>query len=151
MLRFRRPAAALLLCAFTAACSTASKDIAPVYVSPIQYQAYDCEQLIAEIQRIHGRASQLGGRLDEAASNDKAIVAGSLLLWPVLFALGGTKQQEAEYARLRGEHDAATQAAIQKKCQGVVAAPTAPATPAAEATRASGDATGRPSDDTARK
>ncbi len=148
MLRYRRSAAVLLLCAFTAACSTASKDIAPVYVSPIQYQAYDCDQLIAEIQRIHGRASQLGGRLDEAASNDKAIVAGSLLLWPVLFALGGTKQQEAEYARLRGEHDAATQMAIQKKCQGAVAAPAAQP---AEAPRASGDSTGRPSDDTARK
>ena len=148
MLRYRRSAAALLLCAFTAACSTASKDIAPAYVSPIQYQTYDCDQLIAEIQRIHGRASQLGGRLDEAASNDKAIVAGSLFLWPVLFALGGTKQQEAEYARLRGEHDAATQMSIQKKCQGAIASPSAQP---AEALRAASDSTGRPSDDTARK
>jgi hypothetical protein len=126
-MNFRRLGGALVACAMTAACSTASKDIAPVYVSPIQYQPYDCDQLIAEIQRIHGRASQLGGRLDEAASNDKALVAGSLFLWPVLFALGGTKQQEAEYARLRGEHDAAIQTAIQKKCQGISAAMAAPA------------------------
>ncbi len=124
----RRSTPVLLLCLLMAACSTASRDIAPSYVSPLQYQSYDCDQLAAEIQRIHGRASQLGGRLDEAAGNDKALIAGSLLFWPVLFALGGTKQQEAEYARLRGEHDAAVQMAIQKKCQALIA-PAVTATP----------------------
>jgi hypothetical protein len=37
-----------------------------------------------------------------------------------LFALGGTKQQEAEYARLTGEYDALQQAVVAKKCPGVV-------------------------------
>ncbi|MBO9680927.1 MAG: hypothetical protein J7556_22095 [Acidovorax sp.] len=98
-------------------CSTASKDIAPTYVSPMQYSSFDCQQIEAENQRLVNRVSQLGGRLDEAASNDKAIgVAGAILFWPALFALGGTKNQEAEYARLRGEHDALQQASIQKKC-----------------------------------
>lgn len=98
-------------------CSTASKDIAPAYVSPIQYHSFDCEQIAAENQRLNGRVAQLGGRLDEAASNDKAIgVVGAVLFWPALFALGGTKGQEAEYARLRGEHDALQQASIHKKC-----------------------------------
>lgn len=98
-------------------CSTASKDIAPAYVSPIQYQSFDCSQIASENQRLVGRVSQLGGRLDEAAANDKAIgVVGAVLFWPALFALGGTKGQEAEYARLRGEHDALQQASIHKKC-----------------------------------
>ena len=67
------------------------------------------------------RAGQLAGRLDEAASNDKALVGiGMILFWPALFALGGTKQQEAEYARLKGEHDALSQAAINHKCRGAV-------------------------------
>lgn len=100
-----------------AGCATASKDIAPAYASPMQYQSYDCQQITAENDRLAVRVSQLGGRLDEAASNDKAIgVVGALLFWPALFALGGTKGQEAEYARIRGEHDALQQAAIQKKC-----------------------------------
>ena len=43
-----------------------------------------------------------------------------LLFWPALFALGGTKQQEAEYARLKGEYDALQQAAIVKKCPGAI-------------------------------
>jgi hypothetical protein len=104
-----------------AGCATASKDIASTYVSPMQYHSYDCNQIAAEVARIQVRVSQLGGRLDEAASNDKALMGvGLVLFWPALFALGGTKQQEAEYAHLKGEYDALQQAAIQKKCAYIV-------------------------------
>ncbi|MDM8545703.1 hypothetical protein QUF61_04330 [Candidatus Venteria ishoeyi] len=105
-----------------AGCATASKDVATAYVSPIQYQSYNCKQLASENQRIQVRVSQLAGRLDEAAENDKAIAGiGAVLFWPALFALGGTKEQEAEYARLKGEHDAVQQSVIIKKCSGAVA------------------------------
>jgi hypothetical protein len=68
---------------------------------------------------------QLGGRLDTAASNDKAIAGvGMILFWPALFALGGTKQQEADYSRLRGEYDAVQQSAVLRKCPGIVTAST---------------------------
>lgn len=98
-------------------CATSSKDISASYASPLQYQSYDCQQLTAESQRVHARANQLSGRLDSAATNDKWIVAaGVLLAWPILFAVGGTKEQEAEYARLKGEHDAIMQSATLKKC-----------------------------------
>lgn len=98
-------------------CATSSKDIASTYVSPIQYANYDCNQLTAEMQRIRGRVNQLAGRLDEASNNDKLIMgAGLLVFWPVLFALGGTKAQEQEYSRLKGEYDAVNQAAIERKC-----------------------------------
>lgn len=98
-------------------CSTASKDITANYVSPMQYQSYDCEQLASETQRIQTRVTEVGGHLDKAASNDQAIAGvGIILFWPALFALGGTKQQEAEYGRLKGEYDAIQQAAIAKKC-----------------------------------
>lgn len=110
--------AAVLVCSlFISACSTASKDITATYTSPMQYQGHDCAQLAGENQRLQARIGQLGGRLDEAASNDKAIMGvGMILFWPALFALGGTKGQEAEYARIKGEHDAIQQAAIAKKC-----------------------------------
>lgn len=104
-------------------CATSSKDIAATYTAPLQYQGYDCAQLGSEAQRIHARVNQLAGRLDEAANNDKAIMGvGLILFWPALFALGGTKQQEAEYARLKGEYDAIQQTMIAKQC-------TPPATP----------------------
>ncbi len=119
----KRPIAAVLSAVVAlSGCATASKDIAANYTSPMQYQSYDCDQITGEAQRIQVRVSQLSGRLDEAASNDKALVGvGIVLFWPALFALGGTKQQEAEYARLKGEYDAIQQAAIAKKCSGAVA------------------------------
>ena len=113
----------------TTGCATSSANIAASYPTPIQYQGYDCAQLTAEAQRIHGRVNQLAGRLDEAANNDKVIMGvGMVLFWPALFALGGTKQQEADYARLKGEYDALQQAMITKKCDQP--APQALATPA---------------------
>lgn len=114
-------ASALSLAISLAGCATASKDIATNYVSPLQFQAYDCGQLTFELQRIKSKVNQLGGRLDEAASNDKSIAGvGMILFWPALFALGGTKQQEAEYSRLKGEYDAVEQSAVVKKCSGTV-------------------------------
>jgi hypothetical protein len=115
-------------------CSTSSKDIAPMYVSPLQYQAYTCEQLGAEGARIQTRVQQLGGRLDEAASNDKALTTvGIVLFFPTLFFLGGTKQQEAEYGRLKGEYEAIQQTAVQKNCAGLVAPTQQAGQPAAPA------------------
>lgn len=106
-----------LSCLLFVGCSTASKDITPVYVSPMIYKDYTCEQLSAENQRINTRVTEVGGRLDQAAANDKAITGvGAIIFWPALFALGGTKEKEAEYARLKGEYDAVNQAAVTKEC-----------------------------------
>jgi hypothetical protein len=117
-------------------CATASQDVATLSVSPLQYQAYDCDQLGAESARLAGRVQQLGGRLDEAATHDKQIAGvGMILFWPALFALGGTKQQEAEYGRLKGEAEAVQQAAVAKKCAMVV--PPAPIKSATVPTKAS--------------
>jgi hypothetical protein len=100
-------------------CATAGKDVAATYVSPMQFSNYDCEQLRQEMLRVQGRANQLSGRLDQAATNDKAIlIGGGLLFWPALFALGGTSQQEAELSRLKGEYDALQSAGTMKKCTG---------------------------------
>ena len=112
-------------------CATSAGNIAAGYTSPMQYQSYDCPQLAGEAQRIQARVSQLAGRLDEAASNDKALMGvGLVLFWPALFALGGTKQQEADYARLKGEYDAVQQALVTKKCDLSYAPAPASATPA---------------------
>lgn len=111
-------------------CATASKDVATTYVSPMQYQSYDCDQIWAESQRIQNRVFELGGRLDQAAGNDQTIgVAAAFLFWPAIFFLGGTKAQEAEYGRLKGEYDGLQQALITKKCSGVVGAPVQTNTP----------------------
>ena len=112
-------------------CATSSSNIAASYATPMQYQSYDCAQLTSESQRIHGRVNQLAGRLDEAANNDKVLMGvGLILFWPALFALGGTKQQEADYARLKGEYDAISQAMVIRKCEPASAAAANPVPPA---------------------
>lgn len=142
----RRPLAAMLCVALAlSACSTPSSGIASAYVSPLQFQSYDCQQIAAELQRIHVRVNQIGGRLDKAAENDKALVGvGMILFWPALFALGGTKEQEAEYGRLKGEYEALERVANEKRCNlikdpaGVPGtAASAPSAPAAAASAAS--------------
>ena len=106
-----------LLLLLAAGCSTAPKDIEPVPVPPAQYAGYDCEQIANEKARIQRRVVNLGGRLDQAAATDQAIgVVGGVLFWPALFWLGGTKEQEAEYARLKGEYNALHATALEKKC-----------------------------------
>ena len=114
----KKTTAAILACTLAiSACSTSSKKISATYITPTQYHNYDCDQLRAESMRISGRVNQLTGRLDEAASNDKAIAGvGMILFWPALFALGGTKQQEAELSRLKGEYDAIEATSTTKKC-----------------------------------
>lgn len=114
---FKRISCGLLAISVLGGCATAGKDITASYVSPTQFSALDCDQVRMESDRLRGRVNQLTGRLDEAASNDKTIAwAGGLLFWPALFALGGTKQQEAELSRLKGEYEALQSVATQKKC-----------------------------------
>ena len=102
-------------------CATSSDKISASYVSPMQYQSYDCDQIAAEGSRLSQRVMALQGQVDKAASNDKALTGvGVILFFPVLFALGGNQQQEAEYGRLKGEYEALQQSAVIKKCPGAV-------------------------------
>lgn len=103
--------------AFLAGCASASKDISATYVSPIQYRSYDCDQIALESDRLTAHIAELGGQLDEASSNDAALVGvGAILFWPALFFLGGNQAQEAEYGRLKGEYDALQRSAVEKRC-----------------------------------
>jgi hypothetical protein len=118
-MRVMKVVASVTALTFLGACASASKDIATASVSPLQYQSYDCEMLRLESQRLHSRVTELGGRLDTAANNDKAITAAAIVVfWPAAFFLGGNKAQEAEYARLKGEAEAINQASVMKKCVG---------------------------------
>ena len=67
--------------------------------------------------RVSTQVSQMTGTLDKNRENDNmTATAGAILFWPALFFLGGTKEQEAQYAQLKGEYNALEQVAIQKKC-----------------------------------
>lgn len=114
-----------LLTAMLTGCATSPDKMAAAYVSPLEYQGYDCQQVGGELTRVSRRAQELYGQLDKTASNDAAQMAvGMVLFWPALFFLeGGDGPEAAEYQRLKGERDALEQIAIQKHCDPSIIPP----------------------------
>lgn len=102
-----------------AACASSPDDMAPSYVSPLQYQRYDCGQIAEEAANIERRVSELYGTLDKKAGNDAAQMGvGLVLFWPALFFLeGGDGADASEYKRLRGEYEALQKVSVQKRCR----------------------------------
>ncbi|PCI41525.1 MAG: metal ABC transporter ATP-binding protein [Rhodospirillaceae bacterium] len=100
------------------ACATQPNEIATSYVSPLQYQSYDCDQITMEMARLNRRVNELHGSLKKTADDDEGQMAiGLILFWPALFFLDGSDGPQAqEYGRLKGERDALEQAAVGKKC-----------------------------------
>lgn len=103
-------------------CVASSGNHQAPYISSAQFQTYNCDELSAEIERIQNRVGQLTGKQDgKTQANDKWVLGTDLSLsWATLFALGGTKEQEAEYAQLKSEYDAIQQWAAIKQCPGVI-------------------------------
>ncbi len=98
------------------ACASKSDNISAAYVSPLQYQGYNCNQIRSELARISRRVNEVAGVQDSQASKDSvALGVGMVLFWPALFFMIG-KDKEEELARLKGEYEALEQAAIQKDC-----------------------------------
>lgn len=100
-----------------ASCATKAKEIEAAYVSPIGYEAYSCEQLGLEAQRVSARAGQLSGQQDQQANKDAVAVGVSLILfWPAVFLIKGDNTTAAELSRLKGEMNTIEQVSIQKQC-----------------------------------
>jgi hypothetical protein len=100
-----------------AGCASSSNDIKASYVSPMQYQSYNCQQISAEAERISRRVSETSGVQDSKASNDAVVTGVALVLfWPAAFMMKGDGQTAAELARLKGEFEALERASIEKSC-----------------------------------
>jgi len=98
------------------ACAKNPDKISAKYVSPLQYEHLDCEQIRLEIQRVNRRISEVSGvQRKERRQDSVATGVGIVLFWPTLFFLmGGDKKDDL--ARLKGEYEALQTVAIQKKC-----------------------------------
>ena len=98
-------------------CATASQDIMPSYVSPVQYQGYTCQQLALEAQSISTRAATLSGVQDSQRTKDGWTTAAAVIVfWPAAFFVGGDKQAAGELAQMKGQMVAVEQASIARKC-----------------------------------
>jgi len=109
-------AAALAVTMTLAACATASQDIAPAYVSPVQFSNMSCEQIATEVNRVQLRATELSGKQDRERQKDQAALGVGLILFApaALFMIGG--DHKGEIATLKGQHNALRDVAAQKNC-----------------------------------
>jgi hypothetical protein len=100
-----------------AGCASRAADVAPAYVSPIQYQSFTCSQLAAEAQRVAAAAAAASGAQDGQATKDAvATTAAVIIFWPSAFFVQGDKQTAAQLALLKGQMDAIQQESIIKNC-----------------------------------
>jgi hypothetical protein len=98
-------------------CASSSDKITATYVSPLQYESYNCRQLAEEAQRVSRRASETAGAQDSQASKDNVATAVAVVIfWPAAFMVGGDRNTAAELGRLKGELEAIEQASIRKNC-----------------------------------
>jgi hypothetical protein len=107
----------LLTALSLAGCASSAADVAPAYVSPIQYQTFTCPQLAAEAQRVSAAATAASGAQDNQRTKDAlATTAAVIVFWPAAFFVQGDKQNAAQLAQLKGQMDAIQQEAIAKNC-----------------------------------
>lgn len=100
-----------------AGCASSSSDITATYVSPVQYQQYNCQQLALEAQAVSTRAANLSGVQDSQRTKDQVATGVAIVVfWPAAFLVGGDKQAAAELAQMKGQLVAIEQASIAKKC-----------------------------------
>jgi hypothetical protein len=110
-------AAALCVAVAVSACASSPNSIQATYVSPLQYQSYDCDQVRTELVRISNRVSEVSGQQQRQANNDAiAMGVGLVIFWPALFFLAGGNDRKEELGRLKGEYDALQIVANEKSC-----------------------------------
>jgi len=109
---------ALLALSFASiGCAKRSEDVAASYVSPLQYERYNCRQLAEEAERVSSRAAQLSGVQDKKRTGDVvATTAAVIIFWPAAFLVDGDDAQTAELARLKGEFETIQKVSVQKSC-----------------------------------
>ena len=100
-----------------AGCASSSDEVGSIYVSPLAYQQYNCQQIGQEAERVSRRAAEIAGVQDSKASSDAVMTGvGLVLFWPSLFLIKGDGQTAAELGRLKGEFEALEKASIEKNC-----------------------------------
>lgn len=98
-------------------CAHSSEEIAAQPVPTSIYDSYECTKIASEGDRIAARLAELKTEVDETADDDElTTTVGILVFPPLLFFLKGDGAEASEYGRLKGEHAALQQVAVQKQC-----------------------------------
>lgn len=111
---FALGAAVILL----AGCATPPESLKADPVSTSIYSDLNCAQVSDEADRVDTRLKVLYAAVRKKANADEIQAnIGLFFFWPALILLeGGDGDEAIEYSRLKGERDALTRAALEKRC-----------------------------------
>lgn len=93
-------------------CATAPDKIAPTYVSSLQFNGLDCEQIAEETMLTEEALATASLAQTKARSND---TVGVIFLGLPVSSLSGSNQA-AHIANLKGTLDALSKTSVKKKC-----------------------------------
>jgi hypothetical protein len=101
---------AAFLTILLSACATGPESD-PAYVSPTQYQDYNCKQIRAEMKRI-------SGKLEQASQSDgtNQVLSAAVTAFAISRGYGFSDDGNAPIKRLHNQYDVLEQTAIQKSC-----------------------------------
>lgn len=106
----------LALLSVLSACATAPEKIQASFVPTTQYAGLNCQQLNRDAVRVNNELTVASGQQKQAASNDAAMTAVSLILfWPAAFFIGGDGDAP-NISRLKGEASALSAAGKSRGC-----------------------------------
>jgi hypothetical protein len=112
----KKTIAAVAALAMLAACAQRPGKISATYVSPAIYDGYSCPQLLAERQVILVKVNEIAVDQANKAAGDAVAVGVGVLFSPAYLLLAAGSDKESELASLKGNYDAVTKAALNKKC-----------------------------------
>ena len=104
---------------FLTSCAPAPKHILPTYVSPLQYEQYDCSQIGSEMESVTRELNQVYGTVKRAATRDGWFMIGAVLIsGPLALVPAVIDDTEAtvQFAQLQGELEALEKTSILKEC-----------------------------------
>lgn len=103
--------------ALLVACATRSADVAPQAADPGAFNAWSCDALYDEADRVRQRAAQLAYAVDERSGNNIiALGLGVTVFWPALLAMRPNGPDADALAMLRGQDDALRVALARQGC-----------------------------------
>ena len=111
----------------SSACTTRPESVSALYVSPVIYQGFQCEQLTEEHRRLTHELNRVAELQRENATGDAVMLTvGLVILWPVLIGMAATKDRKNELGKLKGEFEAVEAQMKMKQCPGAMPAATPP-------------------------
>lgn len=102
----------IVACSAVAGCAKTPESIAPAYVSPLNYQALDCDQIAEETARVETALVQVYAQQRDARTND---IVGVIFLGLPVSSLSGDNVA-SQVARLKGEQETLRKTATHKRC-----------------------------------